>query len=454
LFRYILRRILQTIPVLIGVSLLVFSFIHLIPGDPATAILGERATPENVAAIRQQLGLDRPLLLNLPYDYTYTCANGYKGTVIDFAVFRIPTDCQRTVQYKPEWAVLRIKESSQLHAMRVIDPGKSTEKKEVPDMAKTLRLVGVRQIEDLKLTPGEPKIFTIYNGTITVTHSVSRSIFSDLLDSQYFAFVGRILRGDLGKAIRTGVPIADEFAYRFPATIELALASIVLAVLFGVPIGILSALKRNTWLDTVSMFGALVGVSMPIFVLGLIFIYVFSVQLGWLPTGQRLDTGLSIQPITGLNTLDAFLRGNAEVLVNAIKHITMPAIVLSTIPLSIIARITRSAMLEVLHQDYVRTARAKGLPERVVVIVHALRNALLPIVTVIGLQLGALLSGAVLTETVFSWQGIGRWIYDAIDARDYPTIQAVSLIITLIYVGINLVVDLTYAFLNPRVRYE
>jgi ABC-type dipeptide/oligopeptide/nickel transport system permease component len=213
-------------------------------------------------------------------------------------------------------------------------------------------------------------------------------------------------------------------------------------------------LKRNTWLDTVSMFGALVGVSMPIFVLGLIFIYIFSVQLGWLPTGQRLDTGLSIQPITGLNILDAFLRGNAEVLVNAIKHIAMPAIVLSTIPLSIIARITRSAMLEVLHQDYVRTARAKGLPERAVVIVHALRNAMLPIVTVIGLQLGGLLSGAVLTETVFSWQGIGRWIYDAIDARDYPTIQAVSLIITLLYVSINLVVDLMYAFLNPRVRYE
>jgi peptide/nickel transport system permease protein len=155
-----------------------------------------------------------------------------------------------------------------------------------------------------------------------------------------------------------------------------------------------------------------------------------------------------------LNILDAFLRGNAEVLVNAIKHIAMPAIVLSTIPLSIIARITRSAMLEVLHQDYVRTARAKGLPERAVVIVHALRNAMLPIVTVIGLQLGGLLSGAVLTETVFSWQGIGRWIYDAIDARDYPTIQAVSLIITLLYVSINLVVDLMYAFLNPRVRYE
>lgn len=454
MFRYILRRLIQTLPVLIGVSLLVFSFLHLIPGDPATAMLGERATPENVAKIREQLGLNKPPIVNLPYDYTYQCPNGYNGLIIDLAVVTLPVNCQRTVVAKPGWSLLRMNETNSVKAVRVTNPDTPNAKTEEIDLAKTLRLLEVRELSQLKLTPNEPKVFKLSNATITVTQTSSRSLVSDLLDSQYFSFVGRVLRGDLGNSVIGNIPIRDEFSRRFPATVELAVAAILLAILFGIPIGIISAIRRNSWLDTVSMFGALLGVSLPIFVLGLIFIYLFSVQLGWLPTGQRLDTDLSLQPITGMITVDAILQGRWDALGNALKHLIMPAVALSSIPLSIIARITRSAMLEVLHQDYVRTARAKGLSEWLVIMRHALRNALLPIVTVIGLQFGALLSGAVLTETIFSWQGIGSWIYDAISARDYPIVQSVSLLITLIYVGINLLVDLTYAFLNPRIRYE
>ncbi len=454
MYRYIVRRVLQTIPVLIGVSLLVFLFLYLIPGDPATTLLGERATAEGVAQIRRRLGLDRPLIVNLPYSYAYNCPADYNGLVLDLILFTVPSYCERNVQYKAGWSLLRWEENTESSIVRVINPGQPDEKSEQIDLAKAMRLIGVSKREDLKLTPGQPGVFTIYNGTITITENSSKALFSDFLDSQYFNFVGRILHGDLGRSIQGNVPIADEFAYRFPGTVELALAALLIAVLIGIPIGILSALYRNSWLDTVSMFGALIGVSMPVFVLGLLGIYLFSVQLGWLPTGQRLPTGMTIQPITGLVTLDAFIRGNPEVLTTGVKHLLMPAFVLATIPLAIIARITRSAMLEVLNQDYVRTARAKGLQERMVVMRHALRNAMLPIVTVIGLQLGRLLSGAVLTETVFSWQGIGRWLFEAIEAREYPIIQSVSLLITLIYVGVNLVVDLTYAFLNPRIRYE
>jgi peptide/nickel transport system permease protein len=454
LFRYIIRRFIQTIPVLIGVSFLVFSFVHLIPGDPATVMLGERASAENIAKIREQLGLNRPLLLNFPYDYTYNCPDNYDGLVLDFALFTIPGSCQRQVTYKEGWALLRMNEKSELKSFRVTNAGKPDEKTEELDIAKTLRLVGVRKIEDLNLVPGEPKTFDVRTGKVTVTLDSSRTLVSDLLDSQYFTFIGRILRGDLGNSIQGNIPIAPEFFRRFPATIELALASLCIAVAVGIPIGILSALKRNSWLDTLSMFGALLGVSLPIFVLGLLSIYIFSVQLGWLPTGQRLDPNMRIEPITGIMTLDALLRLNFAVFFNAIKHLIMPALVLSTIPLAIIARITRSAMLEVLHQDYVRTARAKGLMESMIIIRHALRNALLPIVTIIGLQLGALLSGAVLTETIFSWQGIGGWLYESISGRDYPIVQSISLMVTLIYVGINLLVDLAYAWFNPRVRYD
>lgn len=452
--RYIARRLLQTIPVLIGVSILVLLFVHLIPGDPAVAMLGERASAENVERIREQLGLNRPLLFNLPYTYNYRCPAGYDGIVLDLIVLTIPASCERDVQYQEGWALLRNYETSTVDAVRVIDPGTPNETIEAPDLRAALRLIGVRALDELNLVAGEPQTFEVYNGTITVTLRQERTLFSDLLDSQYFTFVGRILRGDLGNSIHGNIPINTEFSRRFPATIELSVVALSLAILIGIPVGVLSAIRRNSLIDTMSMLGALVGVSLPIFVLGLILIYLFGVQLGWLPTGNRLDSTIRLETITGLNILDAILQGNGEALGNAIKHIILPAVALSTIPLAIIARITRSAMLEVLHQDYIRTARAKGLRERIVIIRHALRNALLPVVTVIGLAMGSLLSGAILTETIFSWQGIGKWLFDAIGGRDYPIVQSISLMITLIYVGINLIVDLSYAWLNPRIRYE
>lgn len=454
MFRYFLRRIAATVPVLIGVSILVFLFLHFIPGDAATAILGEHATQESLERIREQLGLNRPLVFNTPYSYHYDCPEDYDGLVIDLIVAVIPTNCARNVQYQDGWAVLRIQETSTLKALRVINPGTADEETEEPDLAKTLRLIGVRTLEELELESGVPKEFPIYNGVITVELDAERVLFSDLFNSQYFIFVGRILRGDLGNSIQGNVPISQELARRFPSTMEMAFAAMALAVVIGVPLGIIAAIRRNSWIDSASMFLALAGVSFPVFVLGLIAIYVFSVQLRWFPSGQRLDAGISVDPITGMVILDSLLQGNSRAFFNAIHHMVLPSIVLATIPLAIIARITRSAMLEVLHQDYIRTAHSKGLRERVVVVRHALRNALLPVVTVIGLTLGGLLSGALLTETIFAWPGIGKWLYDAISGRDYPIVQSVTLVIALVYVGVNLLVDLSYAFLDPRIRYQ
>ena len=454
MFRYIVQRILQTIPVLLGASVLVFLFIHLIPGDPAVAMLGERATEENVERIREQLGLNKPLLLNLPYAYSYTCPEDSDGPVLDFLIFVWPTSCQRDVQFKDGWSLLRFNERDTIDALRVVDPGTPDEVTQEVDLRTALRLIGVRELSELELQPNEPQTFDVYNGAITVEIRSERSLFSDLFDSQYFTFLGRILRGDLGNSIQGNIPIGPEFARRFPATIELSIVALSLAILTGVPIGVLSAIRRNSWIDTLSMLGALVGVSLPVFVLGLILIYLFGVQLGWLPTGQRISSTLSLEPVTGLLLLDAVLRGNGEVFWDSVQHIILPSVALSTIPLSIIARITRSAMLEVLHQDYIRTARAKGLQEHIVVLRHALQNALLPVVTIIGLAMGSLLAGAVLTETIFSWPGIGKWLFDSIEGRDYPIVQSISLMITVVYVVVNLVVDLSYAWLNPRIRYE
>ncbi|GAB4527215.1 MAG: hypothetical protein Kow0063_02220 [Anaerolineae bacterium] len=452
--RYIIRRILQTIPVLLGASVLVFLFVHLIPGDPAVVMLGERASQENVERIREQLGLNKPLLFNFPYEYEYACPEEYDGVVLDLLLVVIPASCERHVQYKEGWSLLRIAETTTIDALRVIDPGTPDETVQEVDLRTALRLIGVRDLADLNLEPGNSQTYEVYNGTITVALRTERTLVSDLFDSQYFTFLGRILRGNLGNSIQGNIPIGPEFVRRFPATVELSVAALSLAVIVGVPVGILSAIRRNSLIDTMSMLGALVGVSVPVFVLGLLFIYLFGVQLGWLPTGQRLSVTLSLEPITGLVLLDSILRGNSQVFFDALEHIILPSVALSTIPLSIIARITRSAMLEVLHQDYIRTARAKGLQERLVVLRHALRNAMLPVITVIGLAMGSLLSGAVLTETIFTWPGIGKWLFDAITGRDYPIVQSVSLMIALIYVVINLVVDLSYAWLNPRIRYE
>lgn len=333
--RYIATRLLNLIPVLLGITLLVFAFLHLIPGDPAQVMAGERASPESVAALREQLGLNEPLPL------------------------------------------------------------------------------------------------------------------------QYLIFLGNLLRFDLGYSIISGSSILQELTTRWPATFELSVAAMLIALVLGIPAGVLAAVRKNSLIDNLTMSGSLIGVSMPVFWLGLLLIYLFAVNLQWLPPGLRLgqDAALSFKPITGFYVLDALLQLNWKVLKDVLLHLILPALTLSTIPLAIIARITRSAMLEVLSQDYIRTARAKGLLERWVIFKHALKNALLPVVTIVGLQFGALLAGAILTETIFSWPGIGSWIYDGILNRDYPVVQGGIVFVAVSFVLINLLVDISYALLDPRIQY-
>jgi peptide/nickel transport system permease protein len=332
--RYTLRRVFALVPVLLGVSLIVFLFLHLIPGDPASAMLGDHATPDALVQLRAAYGLDQP------------------------------------------WP------------------------------------------------------------------------------NQYVLFVGHIVHGDLGRSIRTNTPVTSELATRFPATAELTLVAMLFAVLIGLPAGIISAWRRGSAFDHASVIVALTGVSMPIFWLGLMLAWLFGVQLKILPFSARLDTGVRFTPITNFLLLDAVIRADWAVLWQTIRHLLLPAIALSTVPMAIVARMTRGAMIEVLHQDYVRTARAKGLKDRVVVGGHAFRNALLPVVTIVGLQVGTLLSGAILTETIFSWPGIGRWVYESIQLRDYPVVQSMTLVIAVVFVIANLIVDLSYAWLDPRVRYH
>jgi peptide/nickel transport system permease protein len=331
---YIIRRLLSLIPTLLGVSIIVFLFLRMIPGDPALALAGEHATEETVERFRREFGLDKPL------------------------------------------------------------------------------------------------------------------------HEQYITYMGKILRGDLGRSILSRRPITDEIRVRFPATFELSVCALFVALIVGLPAGIISATKRNSPIDNMAMVGSLLGISMPIFWLGLMLNWVFAVQLGWLPSVTRLDSNIELQRITNLIIVDSILTGNAEALLNGIQHLILPAIALGTIPMAIIARMTRSAMLEVLEQDYIRTARAKGLIERVVTVRHALRNALLPVITILGLQVGVLLSGAVLTETIFAWPGIGRWLYLSILSRDYPIVQGMALFITTLFLVVNLLVDISYALVDPRIRYE
>jgi peptide/nickel transport system permease protein len=332
--KYAIQRFLTIVPVLLGISLIVFSFIHLIPGDPAVAMLGERATPQRVAEVRAQLGLDQPLY------------------------------------------------------------------------------------------------------------------------QQYFIYVGKILRGDLGASILRGDPVLRDLVRRFPATVELATSAILIAILVGVPMGIISAVWRNSFFDGFSRLVALTGVSMPIFWLGLMLAWCFGVVLGWLPTGFRLGTDVTLAAVTNFNLLDSLLMKNPAALVSSLRHLVLPAIALSTIPMAVIARMTRASLLEVLSQDYIRTAQSKGLPRRAVILRHAMRNALLPVMTVTGLQIGRLLAGAILTETIFSWPGIGLWIYESIQARDYPIVQGATLFIATIFVMVNLLTDVLYATVDPRIKYD
>jgi peptide/nickel transport system permease protein len=331
---FIFKRLLLLVPILFGVTLVVFAAIHLIPGDPALLMLGEKATPAALEALRHELGLDKPLVV------------------------------------------------------------------------------------------------------------------------QYLTFLGHLLQGDMGRSVQTGHPVAWEIWDRFPATIELAVAALAIAVGVGVPLGILAAVKRNTPADYAAMSGSLLGVSMPIFWLGLVFMMIFSAWLGWLPFSQRADILVTTPRVTGLMLVDTLLVRDLWAFQDAIAHLVLPALTLSTVPMAIIARMTRGAMVEVLSSDYIRMARAKGLSEWAVNGRHALKNAAIPIVTITGLQFGMLLSGAILTETIFAWPGIGSWLKDAIFNRDYPVLQGGVLFVATVFVFINLLVDLSYALINPRIRYS
>jgi len=295
---------------------------------------------------------------------------------------------------------------------------------------------------------------------------------------QFGIYLGEMLRGDFGQSIRYNMPVTRMLAERLPMTVELSVAALIVSMVVGIPLGIISAVKHNSWVDVLTMVWANTGVSMPVFWLGLMLAYVFSILLKdtpfWLPPSGRVSPGIPNDPfyevwgmmppeqgfgmimhfLGRLNILNALLTANWELLKDSLIHLIMPALALSTIPMALIARMSRSSMLEVLGQDYIRTARAKGLRSRTVILKHAFRNSLLPIVTVIGLSLGSLLGGAVLTETVFGLSGVGRALYDAITARDYGIVQAFTVVIAVFFVLLNLLVDISYAYLDPRIRLE
>lgn len=330
--KFILRRILSIIPTMFGISIFTFLMVSFIPGDPAEMILGERATEEALAELRESFGLDKPVFV------------------------------------------------------------------------------------------------------------------------QYFYYVKRLLGGDLGRSFRTNEKITKELASFFPATIELSIVAILFASILGIIAGIISATKKYSLFDYISMLLSITGISMPIFWLGLIFIIIFSVNLGWLPISGRMGHMVDLDIVTGFFIFDSIITGNWECLADVIRHILLPAFTMSTIPMALIARVTRSSMLEVLQQDYIRTAKAKGLSPLVIHYKHALRNALIPIITVIGLSFGILMGGAVLTETIFAWPGVGNWLLSAVSARDFNAVQGGVLVIALVFVLVNTCVDIIYVIINPRIR--
>lgn len=271
---------------------------------------------------------------------------------------------------------------------------------------------------------------------------------------QYFDYLWKLLHGDMGYSLVTKQPVFSEFFTLFTATVELAICAMLLAILLGLPAGIISASKRGSFSDQAIMGTALVGYSMPIFWWGLLLIIVFSGWLGWTPVSGRISLMYYFEQNTGFMLIDSLISNQQGAFGSAVKHLILPTVVLATIPLAVIARQTRSAMLEILGEDYVRTARAKGLSVWRVIYIHALRNAMIPVVTVIGLSVGTLLAGAILTETIFSWPGIGKWMVDSISRRDYPVVQGGLLLIAAIVMVVNLLVDMTYGIINPRIRYE
>ena len=309
----------------------------------------------------------------------------------------------------------------------------------------------------IRLVPGDPI------ETMAGERGIDAARHADLLKEygldrpvmvQYGIYIARVLQGDLGKSIITHEPVFAEFMALFPATIELGLCAIIFALVLGIPAGIIAAVRRNSLLDHGVMGVSLTGYSMPIFWWGLLLILLFSVQLGWTPVSGRIAVKYFIEPTTGLLLIDSLLSGEKGAFWSAASHLILPTIVLGTNPLAVIARMTRSAMLEVLGEDYIRTARAKGLSGLRVVGLHALRNALIPVVTVIGLQVGVLFTGAILTETIFSWPGVGKWLVEAISRRDYPVLQGGMLLIGTMVMAVNLLVDITYGIINPRIRHQ
>ncbi len=309
----------------------------------------------------------------------------------------------------------------------------------------------------IRLVPGDPiETMAGERGIDPVRHEALRKEYG--LDRpvlvQYAIYVGRVMRGDLGKSMITQTPVVREFASLFPATVELALGAIVFALVVGIPAGMVAAVRRNSFFDHGVMGASLTGYSMPIFWWGLLLILLFSVQLGWTPVSGRIDVKYYIEPVTGFLTIDALLSGEKGAFRSALSHLVLPVIVLGTVPLAIIARMTRSSMLEVLGEDYIRTARAKGLSKFRVIGLHAFRNALIPVVTVIGLQIGVLFTGAILTETIFSWPGVGKWMIEAINRRDYPVLQGGLLLLGTVVMAVNLLVDVAYGVINPRIRHS
>ncbi|WP_193337316.1 ABC transporter permease subunit [Devosia beringensis] len=307
----------------------------------------------------------------------------------------------------------------------------------------------------VRVLPGDPILAMAgQHGVTPERYEILREQFGYNLPiwQQYLNYLGSVLQGNFGISLATKRPVLTEFMTLFPATIELALVAMIFAIVVGIPAGIFAAVKRGSWFDQVTMGVALTGYSMPIFWWGLLLIIFFSGYLGWTPVSGRISLTFFLRPITGFMLVDTLLYGNWPAFVSALRHLILPAVVLGTIPLAVIARQTRSAMLEVLGEDYVRTARAKGLSPQRVVNVHALRNALIPVITTIGLQVGLLLGGAILTETIFSWPGIGKWMIDSISKRDYVVVQSGLLLIALIVMAVNLLVDVLYAVINPRIR--
>lgn len=308
----------------------------------------------------------------------------------------------------------------------------------------------------IRLIPGDPiETLAGERGIDPARHAQLRTAYG--FDKppivQYGIYIGRVLQGDLGKSAITHEPVISEFLALAPASFELGLCAVIFAVVLGLPAGIVAAIRRNSIFDHGIMGISLAGYSMPIFWWGLLLILLFSVQLGLTPVSGRISVMLFVESRTGFLLIDTLLADDLAAFKSALSHLVLPTIVLGTVPLAVIARMTRSAMLEVLGEDYIRTARAKGLSPLRIVGLHALRNALIPVVTVIGLQIGVLFTGAILTETIFSWPGVGKWLIEAINRRDYPVIQGGALLIGTLVMTVNIVVDLLYGLINPRIRY-